>query len=70
MLHSMSDERVLKQDLFGEVRLAGRDGRQVVIRDTGTARWWLGWLARLLLRREAAALAALAFRAQNPDDLG
>ena len=55
----MEGETVLKKDLFGEVRLAARDGGQVVIRDTGTARWWLGWLARLLLRREAAALAAL-----------
>ena len=55
----MDGEKVLKRDLFGEVVLrAGPDGG-VVMRRTASARWWLRWLARLLLRREAEALAAL-----------
>lgn len=31
----------------------------MIVRDTVTAKPWLGWLARLLLRREATILAAL-----------
>ena len=59
MLHSMSDERVLKQDLFGEVRLEADGTVSTVVRDTRGARWWLAPLARWLMRREAAALATL-----------
>ena len=55
----MSDQRLLKKDLFGEVWLqdSGPDG--AILRDAGSARWWTRWLARWLLRREAAGLAAL-----------
>jgi RIO-like serine/threonine protein kinase len=49
---------VLKQDLFGTVRIAGTDLPHVV-RDTTHARWWLRWLARHLARREARALRTL-----------
>ena len=55
----MSDEKTLKRDLFGEVMLQTRDGEPVIVRDTSSARWWLRWLARLLLRREARSLAVL-----------
>lgn len=55
----MDGEKVLKRDLFGEVVLRSEAGSTVVIRRTANARWWLRWLARLLLRREAKALAAL-----------
>lgn len=55
----MDGETLLKQDLFGTVQLVERGGDLVIVRDTLPARWWLRWLARLLLRREAAALAAL-----------
>jgi RIO-like serine/threonine protein kinase len=55
----MDDEQILKCDLFGEVVL--RHGAQgpVIVRNAGPARWWLRWLARYLLGREAKALAAL-----------
>ena len=55
----MDGEKVLKRDLFGEVVLRSEASRAVVVRRTANARWWLRWLARLLLRREAQALAAL-----------
>lgn len=50
----------LKRDLFGEIRLESARNEVIIVRDTGTARWWLRWLARGLLRREARALACLA----------
>ena len=52
--------------LFGEVVLRSEASGAVVIRRTASARWWLRWLARLLLRREAKALAAL----EGIDDRG
>ena len=56
----MQHRQLLKKDLFGEIwRLSG-DPDPSVLRDTRTARWWLRWAARGLLRREARALAALA----------
>ena len=55
----MDGEKVLKRDLFGEVVLCAEAGGRLVIRRSASARWWLRWLARLLLRREAEALAAL-----------
>ncbi len=55
----MQDERILKKDLFGEVWLLGNGEQRRVRRDTRNARWWLAWLARYLMRREAGALAAL-----------
>lgn len=51
--------QLLKSDLFGSVWLEREHGAPCVIRDTGTARWWLGPLARWLCRREARALARL-----------
>jgi len=49
----------LKSDLFGSVWRDGERGRESVLRDTASARWWLAWLARRLCRREARALARL-----------
>lgn len=55
----MTDARRLKKDVFGEIRVeSGADGA-VVVRDALTGLPWLRWLARLLLRREARALACL-----------
>lgn len=59
ILARMSRTRLLKKDLFGEVRLQNSAADSVIVRDTRSARWWLRWLARLLLKREARALAAL-----------
>jgi RIO-like serine/threonine protein kinase len=59
MKWTMADAKLLKKDLFGEVRFAtGADGGTIV-RDTASARPWLAWLARRLLLREASILAAL-----------
>jgi RIO-like serine/threonine protein kinase len=55
----MNDEKILKRDLFGEVALGTEAGVPVVIRRLAGARWWLRWLARALLRREAEVLAML-----------
>jgi len=55
----VQDARILKKDLFGEVWLLGRGDQRLVRRDTRNARWWLAWLARYLMRREARALVAV-----------
>jgi len=55
----MSDAQLLKKDLFGEVWLLESGAGPEILRDTRTARWWLKWLARALLRREAEGLRAL-----------
>jgi len=52
-------KELLKKDLFGEVWRVQEHGKPAVLRDARPARWWLTWLARGLLRREAIALAAL-----------
>ena len=56
---TMSDSTILKKDLFGEVRHSSYNGMPVVVRDCRPAATGLRWLARLMLRREARALAAL-----------
>ena len=50
---------LLKKDLFGEVWRVDYCAGDAILRDTRPARWWLSWLARALLNREARALAAL-----------
>ena len=55
----MQSERRLKKDLFGEVVLRPGESGFVIVRDAGKAHWWLRPVARVLLRREATALAAL-----------
>ena len=55
----MDGEQILKCDLFGEVALRQGDEGPVIVRNAAVSRWWLRWLARHLLRREALALAAL-----------
>jgi len=58
--HKILKKTLLKKDLFGEVWHGVEDGVPTIMRDTRPARWWLAWLARSLLRREARALAALS----------
>jgi hypothetical protein len=53
-------DRLLKHDLLGSITTIERDGTLIVVRDTGTAPWWLAPIARHCARREAAALGALA----------
>jgi RIO-like serine/threonine protein kinase len=55
----MSNSRLLKKDLLGEVWLQSSGSESSILRETGPARWWLRWLARALLKREATGLAAL-----------
>lgn len=55
----MTDTRLLKKDLFGEVWLERGPAGPSIRRDTGAARWWVRWLAGALLRREARTLLAL-----------
>jgi predicted Ser/Thr protein kinase len=59
ILDEMNAETTLKRDLFGDVTLKKSDAGAVIVRNTASARWWVRWLARYLLRREATALAAL-----------
>lgn len=55
----MVEEKCLKRDLFGEVRLRNAGGEPIIVRDTTAAPWWTRGVARWLLAREARALAAL-----------
>lgn len=55
----MTDARLLKKDLFGEVWLQQDGENTVILRDTRPSAWWTRPLARALLRREARALAVL-----------
>lgn len=56
----MSESKILKKDLFGEIRLSGIAGQRVVVRDAGAAASGLRWFARMLMRREATVLRRLA----------
>jgi predicted Ser/Thr protein kinase len=53
------EKMLLKKDLFGEVWQIVENGDAAILRDTRPARWWLAWIARGLMRREARILAAL-----------
>jgi hypothetical protein len=55
----MTDQVLLKKDLFGEIRLSSGGDHMLIVRDVSAARAWLSWLARYLMRREARVLAAL-----------
>lgn len=55
----MRESRLLKKDLFGEVRLETGGAQSEIVRDTASAAAPLRWLAKALMRREARVLAAL-----------
>ncbi len=55
----MLESRLLKKDLFGEVRLETGAAHRQIVRDVASAGLPARWLARSLMRREARALAAL-----------
>ena len=52
--------KLLKKDVFGEVRLEEAESCRSICRDTRCAHWLVRWLARRLLAREARALRAAA----------
>ena len=56
----MADSKILKKDLFGEIRQEQHAGRPVIVRDARPAATGLSWIARKLLRREAEILARLS----------
>lgn len=56
----------LKVDFFGSVWRKESEGRALVVRDLGDARWWLRAVARRLCRREERALVRLAGLAGTP----
>lgn len=51
--------KLLKKDVFGQVRLEHDGTGPLVIRDLAPARWWARAIGRHLLGREARALAVL-----------
>jgi RIO-like serine/threonine protein kinase len=55
----MVDSQLLKKDLFGEIWKIAEDDELRIVRDSSVASYWLRWLARRLLRREARVLAAM-----------
>lgn len=55
----MAETRVLKKDVFGEIRLKTTSEGACIERDVRGASPWIRWLARRLLQREARAMAAL-----------
>jgi RIO-like serine/threonine protein kinase len=54
-----ANSKLLKKDVFGEVSLESGDAGQVIARDVRSSRWWLRWIARMLMSREASALLIL-----------
>ena len=54
-----SVSKLLKKDMFGRVELIGGHDGPVIRRDAGASPLPVRWLARLLLAREARALAVL-----------
>lgn len=54
-----SHRKLLKSDIFGCITLQQTGLDTVIVRDTGSARWWARGLARRLLMREAHVLAVL-----------
>ena len=55
----MTESELLKKDLLGEIRLHRDLGQDLIVRDAAAASRGIRWLARLLMWREARALAAL-----------
>lgn len=55
----MAEDKLLKKDLFGEIRLVTADGHTHIVRDSNNANVWVRWLARRMLQREARILAVM-----------
>jgi predicted Ser/Thr protein kinase len=54
-----ANSKLLKRDVFGHVSLMMGATGPVIVRDVRSSRWWLRWIARRLMSREASALLAL-----------
>jgi RIO-like serine/threonine protein kinase len=55
----MLESKLLKKDIFGEVRYIFDEDGATIVRNTRAARVWVAWLARALMRREARILSLL-----------
>jgi len=62
----MAEDKLLKKDLLGEIRLVTADGKARIVRDSSAASGWIRWLARRMLQREARALAVMSDMAGVP----
>jgi predicted Ser/Thr protein kinase len=54
-----ANSKLLKKDVFGQVSLVTGEAGRVITRDIRCSRWWLRWIARQLMSREASALLVL-----------
>jgi RIO-like serine/threonine protein kinase len=61
------DDKLLKSDLFGEIRCRETAAGRCILRDVGQASPWVRWLARRLMRREARGLLAAEGMTAVPD---
>jgi predicted Ser/Thr protein kinase len=57
--YTMAENKLLKKDLFGEIRLVTADGQTHIMRDSSAASVWIHWLARRMLQQEARILAVM-----------
>jgi len=57
--NTMAEVKLLKKDLFGEIRLVTTDGQTHIVRDSSAASGWIRWFARRMLQREARTLAVM-----------
>jgi len=57
--NTMTEVKLLKKDLLGEIRLVTTDGQAHIVRDSSAASGWVRWFARRMLQREARALAVI-----------
>lgn len=53
------NDKLLKKDVFGEIRVEHGAAETRIVRDTASASAWARWLARAFLAREGKALSVL-----------
>ncbi len=66
----MAESQLLKKDLFGEIRMrqpANSAEMTAIVRNSAAASPWVRFLARWMMRREAAVLARLEGLAGTPE---
>ena len=62
-----NDDKLLKSDLFGEIRCRETAAGRCILRDVGQAPFAMRWIARRLLHREARGLLAAEGIAAVPE---